>query len=841
MQDFFRQTQAKYIVFLEKYQLQERGTAVLYQFSEWWSAQQKGALALRVAIIGALSAIFFVVALVIAVGCGSFGKIPTAQELKTIETHTASEIYSSDSLLIGKYYVENRTNANFNEISPAVINALVATEDVRFFQHNGIDVKSWMRVFFRSILLSDEHGGGGSTLSQQLAKNLYPRKKHFLLSTPINKIREMFVARRLESIYSKEDLLKLYLNTVSFSENIFGIEVAAQRFFQKKPNKLRIQEAATLIGTLKGTSLYNPVRHPDRALTRRNTVLSQMVKYGYIKKRTCDSLQKTPLALKYQRENSNEGTATYFRENLRRAVEEKLVDFQKEDGTPYNLYTDGLKITTTINAKMQQLAEEAMKEQMARLQKDFDAAWKNAKPWGNETAVMEAMKKSPRWRNCIENGMCDEDIEKLIRRPIPMTLFAWKGDRDTLLSPLDSIKYYYKILNTGFLMIDHHNGAVRAWVGGVDYKYFKYDHITSRRQVGSTFKPIVYAAALKTGVSPCEYFEDRLVTYTDYSNWKPQNSDNLYGGQFSMTGALTYSVNTIAIELLMRAGIPSVRDLAAKMGISTEIPAVPSIALGATDASLMDMVRVYGTIANQGAVPNLWSLAKIETAEGEILFDDTNKYRENAFETVLAPDIANEVRKMLESVVDNGTAQRLRTTYGLNSAIAGKTGTTQAQADGWFLGFTPTFTFGAWVGAEMPRVRFRSLSMGQGANTALPICGLFLQKFYKDPKFKHLQYYTFHAPLENAFTGIDCPLVLKESNMQSEGVAMEFNRPIEQPAAIQVATPPVKPTETEEVRASNSIKIYKDKQQKSSQKENEPKKRNKVQKFFDNLFGRNKE
>jgi penicillin-binding protein 1A len=841
MQDFLRQTQAKYTAFIEKYQLRERGTALLYQFSEWWSEQHKGKLALRVFSIAALSGILLVAALVSAVWFGAFGKIPTVQELKRIETHTASEIYSSDTLLIGKYYVENRTNANFNEISPAVINALIATEDVRFFQHNGIDVKSWMRVFFRSILLFDESGGGGSTLSQQLAKNIYPRKKHFFLSTPINKIREMFVARRLEGIYSKEDLLKLYLNTVSFSENIFGIEVAAQRFFQKKPNKLRIQEAATLIGTLKGTSLYNPVRHPDRALLRRNTVLSQMEKYGYLKKRTCDSLQKLPLALKYQRENSSEGTATYFRENLRRAVEEKLADFQKEDGSAYNLYTDGLKITTTINAKMQQLAEEAMREQMTRLQKDFDHAWKNGKPWGSEAAVMEAMKKSPRWRNSIENGLCEEDIQKIVETPTPMSIFSWKGDRDTVLSPLDSIKYYYKILNTGFLMIDHHNGAIRSWVGGVDYQYFKYDHITSRRQVGSTFKPIVYAAALKTGVSPCEYFEDKLVTYTDYSDWKPQNSDNLYGGQFSMTGALTYSVNTIAIELLMRAGIPAVRELATNMGITADIPEGPSIALGSTDASLMDMVRVYGTIANQGAVPELWSLAKIETSDGEVLFDETNKYRENNFKPVLAPDVADEVRKMLESVVDNGTAQRLRTTYGLTGAIAGKTGTTQAQADGWFLGFTPTFTFGAWVGAEMPRVRFKSLSMGQGANTALPICGLFLQKFYKEPKYKHLQYYTFHSPEHNAFIGLECPLVLKESNMPSEGIKMEFNRPIAPPAAIQVATPPVKTTESEEVRASKSIKIYKEERHKAAQKENEPKKRNKVQKFFDNLFGRNKE
>lgn len=837
MQDFFRQMRTQFLTLLEKYQVSERWSDFAYNATAWWQTQHKGQLVLRLATISLISVTLFTVLLVTSVGMGAFGKIPNIQELKTIRTHTASEIYSSDSVLIGKYYIENRTNANFDEISPSVINALVATEDVRFFQHNGIDVKSWLRVFFRSIIMFDEGGGGGSTLSQQLAKNLYPRQKYFALSTPINKIREMFVARRLEGIYSKEALLKLYLNTVSFSENIFGIEVAAQRFFQKKPNKLRIQEAATLIGTLKGTSLYNPVRHPDRALTRRNTVLSQMEKYGYLKRKTCDSLQKTPLALKYQRENTTEGTATYFRENLRRAVEEKLGDFQKEDGSAYNLYTDGLKITTTINAKMQELAEAAMKEQMTQLQKDFDGAWKNGKPWGNDAAVWEAMKKSERWRNCIENGMTEADIEKTVKRPVPMSLFSWKGDRDTLLSPLDSIKYYYKILNTGFLLIDHRSGAVRSWVGGVDYQYFKYDHITSRRQVGSTFKPIVYAAALKNGVSPCEYFEDRLVIYTDYNDWKPQNSENLYGGQFSMTGALTYSVNTIAIELLMRAGIDSVRALAMQMGISTDIPKVPSIALGTTDASLMDMVRVYGTIANNGVAPELWSLAKIETADGKILYDNTESYRDNDFNAVLSPDIANEVRKMLESVVDNGTAQRLRTTYGLTSAIAGKTGTTQAQADGWFVGFTPNFTFGAWVGAEMPRVRFRSLSMGQGANTALPICGLFLKKLYKEPKYKHLQYHTFHSPTNDSFAGLECPLVLKESNMVSDGVEMEFNRPVP-PVSIPTTRPPVSTHESEVIAEKAPVKVIRAEKPKRSSKEDEPKKRNKVQKWFDKLFGR---
>ena len=694
---------------------------------------------------------------------GALGPLPGYPELRDIQNYNASEAYSEDGVLLGKYFIENRINADLEEISPNIINALVATEDARFFEHSGVDLRAAMRVMVKSILLSDDSSGGGSTLSQQLAKNLYPRRDYLTLDMLVNKIREMFIARRLEKIYTKEELLRLYLNTVSFSENIFGIKVASQRFFDKSPGELNVEEAAVLIGMLKATTYYSPVRHPERATERRNVVLKQMSRYGHLTELEYDSLKALPLNVKYYKEGNNQGLATYFREHLRQEVEEILEDYTKPDGTPYNLYTDGLRIYTTLDARLQRYAEEAVQEHMAWLQEAFNKEWKKGQPWGRNSLLERAVEQSERYQLLKQKGVPQEEIEAIFATPLPMTVFSWNGgEEEREMSPLDSIKYYLTILNTGFLAMDPSTGQVKAWVGGIDHKYFKYDHvIQSRRQVGSTFKPIVYATALQSGMLPCEYTYNRQVTYAQYENWAPRNSDGVYGGVYSMEGALAKSINSVTVEILMRTGIDSVRQLAEAMGIDGYIPKTPSVALGTAEVTLADMVQVYGTFANRGVRPEMHYLDRIETAEGDtvVIFDRPDPRR---FPAVLTEAHADMMIRMLESVVDSGTARSLRYQYGLYNDLAGKTGTTQNQSDGWFIGFNPKLVAGVWVGADMPQIHFRSLRLGQGSTSALPIFGKFMRSVYRDPEFKSIRYARFTEPADTIQALMACPPYLEE-------------------------------------------------------------------------------
>ncbi len=694
---------------------------------------------------------------------GAFGKLPSYSDLRDIRNYTASEVFSEDGRTLGKYYIQNRVNASIEEISPDVINALVATEDARFFEHRGIDLRAWMRVLVKSVLLMDESSGGGSTLSQQLAKNIYPRKEFWVLSTLINKMKETYTARRLEQTYSKEELLNLYLNTVPFGEDIYGIKVASQRFFGTSPSKLKTEEAAVLVGMLKANTYYNPARNPENALNRRNVVLSQMVRYGYLDQSSCDSLKQLPLKVDYYKEGHNEGLATYFREHLRLELEEILKDFKKPDGSSYNLYTDGLKIYTTVNSRMQRYAEEAVKEHMAKLQEDLYQNWKKRKaPWEDENLLLRAMKQSPRYETLKKQGYSDAKIEEVFNTPVQMRIFSWEeGEVEKEMTPLDSLRYYLSLLNTGFLVAEPGNGLVRAWVGGIDHQYFQYDHVKSRRQVGSIFKPIVYAAALETGMLPCEYTANEQVTYEEYNNWRPRNADNEYGGVYSMEGALSQSVNSVAVEVTLRAGIEPVRDLAKNMGIDGYIPKEPSIALGTPDASLYEMVQVYGTFANRGRRPSLHYLDRIETADGKVLVK-FKRPNSSSFPQVMATDHADMMIKMMQAVVDSGTARRLRYQYGLWNDIAGKTGTTQNNSDGWFVGFTPKLVAGAWVGAEMPQVHFRSTSLGQGGYSALPIWGRFMSKVYKDKSLRTWHYGKFDTPADSVAALMQCPHFLPE-------------------------------------------------------------------------------
>lgn len=712
------------------------------------SRKHIGLIILGLLLIGFTS----VVGLILLTYTGWFGALPTKSELLNIQNNNASELYASDEKLIGKYFIENRSETTLESVAPCVVYALIATEDARFLEHKGVDVRAAARVFWKSLLLQKNESGGGSTISQQLAKNLFPRKRYQFLSLPINKLREMFIARRLEAAYSKKELLNLYLNTVPFSDNAYGIKVASNRFFDTTPDQLQPEQGAVLIGMLKGTSIYDPVRYPAQSLERRNVVLQQMQKYGYLEQAVLDSLIQLPLNLKYSKVQSR-NQEVYFKEHIRLEANQILKELNEKEGTAYNLYTDGLKVYTTIDAKLQRYAEEAVTEQMAVLQKKFNNHWKGRKPWGSDATLERAIKNSARYKNMIAKGASKSTIEATFSKPIRMKVFDWtESDAIKEMSPIDSIRYYLAMLHAGFLAVEPSSGQIKAWVGGIDYRYFQYDHVKSERQVGSIFKPIVYAKALEKGISPCSYFQNVQVTYPKWENWQPRNSDGKYGGFYSMAGGLSKSINTITVEVLFQTGIEPVRKLAQQLGMKNSIPKGPSIALGAVDASLSEMVTVYSTFANRGKRVQPYSITKIEDRNGTVLYE----IPKSKAVQVIKPQQADILNHMLRTVVDSGTARRVRTRFGIDGQIAGKTGTTQNQSDGWFIGYNPKLVAGAWVGAESPQVHFRSLSLGQGASTALPIWGAFMRKVYQDRAYRSIKNTQFTPLSENLKYELSC-------------------------------------------------------------------------------------
>lgn len=736
------------------------------------SWRQVGKVVLSAGALGSL----LLVALGVSVYFGAFGPLPTYADIRNIRNHNASEVYAADGVLLGKYFLENRINADFEEIPSHLINALVATEDARFFRHRGVDPRAILRVMFRTILMQDASSGGGSTITQQLAKNLYGRKDHGLLSVPVNKIREMMIARRLERSYSKAELLKLYLNTVPFGEEVFGVKVAARRFFNKKPSELSIDESAVLVGMLKANSYYHPVHYPERAVQRRNVVLRQMMNYDYLLPAQYDSIQQLPLETTYVREGHNQGLATYFRAHLRPEVEALLKDKTKPDGSSYNLYTDGLRIYTSIDARLQAYAEQAVRENMPVIQKNFFADWKDRQPWPDEV-LRAAMENSPRYQRLKKAGYDEAEIRQIFDTPVPMDVFSWEEQEGSPeMSPLDSIRHYLSLLNTGMVVAHPRTGKIKAWVGGIDHGYVQYDHVKARRQVGSTFKPIVYARALEDARYPCDFFENVREVYPEYEDWSPRNSDGKYGGYYSMPGALSKSVNTVSVQLTLESGVGAVRDLARDLGVEGDIPEVPAISLGTVDASLLEMVRVYATFANEGKRPDLGYLERIEDAQGRILYQAPSP-RPETYEQVLSPETNALLVNMLEMVVDSGTARKLRYRYGLQNELAGKTGTTQNQSDGWFMGFTPDLAVGVWVGAELPAVHFRTLYRGQGSSTALPIAGTFLQKVYRDRDFRSWRNNRFPVLVDSLRYMLDCPLYLEQIPLDEELMDDYFENP----------------------------------------------------------------
>ncbi|MDD2304694.1 MAG: transglycosylase domain-containing protein [Prolixibacteraceae bacterium] len=686
---------------------------------------------------------------------GFTGPVPSSEELQKIKNPVSTEVYAADGRLLGRYYIENRSNVSFDQISPNVINALIATEDSRFYHHTGIDEIALLRVFLKSVLLQDHSSGGGSTLSQQVAKNLYPRKSFGPLTMPVNKLRESIIAYRLEKLYTKDEILTLYLNTVPFAENTYGIGVASERFFNKPPSKLKVPEAATLVGMLKANNSYNPRKNPERSLDRRNVVIDQMLKYNYISVGEAKLYKAEPLNLTYNLITYNEGPAPYLMEKIRPFLQDWCDNHMKEDETPYNLFTDGLKIRTTIDFDMQLAAENAVSDQMKKLQAVFDAAWGKKNPWGNDKSVVtRAMKRSNRYRSLKKAGVPDDQVKTIFNTPTSVSLFTWDGKKQAEMTPMDSIQYYLKIINTGFMAMDPNSGELKAYIGGNDFRYFQYDHTTSKRQVGSTFKPIVYLAALEAGISPDTYFPNERKVYADYDNWSPENSHDEYTGFYSMEGALSKSINTIAVEVMMQAGISNVVDLAKRMGIDSDLPPYPSLALGTASVSLQEMVCAYSELVNGGRKVTPYYLKSVESNKGQVLEKFQNIQPD---EQVASPENCRIITQMLKSVVNDGTGSSIRSVWGIDSEFAGKTGTTQDQADGWFIGMTPTLVAGAWVGGEDPSIHFRSLGEGAGGKTALPIVGQFYSQILHKSKYQNMRFSTFESPSEESMAMLNIP------------------------------------------------------------------------------------
>ncbi|HUX84151.1 MAG TPA: transglycosylase domain-containing protein, partial [Chitinophagaceae bacterium] len=687
----------------------------------------------RVVIFGMLG--FFL--LILLINWGVFGYMPSIDDLQNPSASLSSEVYASDGSLMGKYYLQDRTNCDFSEISPNVIHALIATEDERFYSHSGIDPKGTVAI---PLYLLIGKKRGSSTITQQLAFNLFngERAKNPFVRT-IQKLKEWILAVKLERYFTKNEILALYLNTVPFSDNVYGINNAAKTFFSKSPDRLDIPESATLIGMLKGNTLYNPRRNPRAALERRNTVLDRMRDAGFLSPGQTAIAKSSPIQLQYIKLDQNDGTAPYFREYLRDVMKQWCAAHKKDNGDPYNLYTDGLKIYTTIIPSMQQDAEEAVAEQLARLQPIFSAQpyIKNGRCWvGHQNVLIAAMRNTDRYKAMKDDGMSDDDILHYFNtKKVHVKVFAWgrysgsvKNTMDTLMTPMDSIRYMLERLQTGFMVMDPESGEVKAWVGGDDFLYFKNDHIhNTKRQVGSTIKPLLYARSIMDGFAPSTMVPNDPVYFPDFHNWHSHNAEGNTGGMVTLTDALAQSLNNVSAYLIKMIGPATLVDFAHRAGITSDIPPYPSISLGTPEISLYEMMRAYSMFPDKGLVTEPVYITKIEDRNGNILESFAPLKKE-----VISESLAYTMVGMMEQVVNAGTGARIRGTYHMYSEMAGKTGTTNDQTDGWFIGFTPQLLAGAWVGCDNNFLHFTSLANGQGANTGLPIWALFFQKVFQD-------------------------------------------------------------------------------------------------------------
>jgi penicillin-binding protein 1A len=694
-----------------------------------------------------------------SVARGQFGSIPSYSELAGIENQISTEVYASGGELLGKYFIYDRTHVNLSQISPNVINSLIATEDVRFYKHTGVDYRSMGRVMIKTLLLQQSSAGGGSTLTQQLAKNIYPRQNNGILSIPVNKAREIIIARKLERTYSKDEILLLYLNTVPFGENVFGISAASLRFFNKNPYDLNIEEAAVLIGMLKATTFYNPRQYSQRTIARRNTVIGQLSRYEFITPEQADSLMKLPLVLNYNPMAHNLGPAAYFREQVRRQSERIIREYNEANGTRYNIYTDGLKIHTTIDYTLQLSAEQALRKQMASMQKIMDDHYKNTTIYRVMPILKTLMPNSSRYKSLKRQRVSDEEIETNFQEKVSMELFSWDKPVIKNMSPMDSIFRSQQILHSGLVSIDPSNGHVKAWVGGNDFRYFQFDNVIAQRQAGSAFKPFLFATALEMGIDPCEMVSNEIRVYEDYEDWAPVNASGMHEGYYSMKGALAQSSNTVSSQYIMQTGSLNVIETARKAGISGTLPAVPSLALGTANVSLLELTAAYAIFLKAGNPISPKWIVKIEDKNGRILFQDKPS---PALPAAISEQTAMIMQDMLQSVVTSGTANSLMGRFGIRSDIAGKTGTTQNNADTWFIGFSPGLITGVWTGIENPAfTRVYRTPLGSGAS-AVPVWGEFTRMAIADQRTNKYFTGSFTALPDTLAALLDCPMYLEE-------------------------------------------------------------------------------
>ncbi|MCR4858672.1 MAG: transglycosylase domain-containing protein [Bacteroidales bacterium] len=690
-------------------------------------------------IIGLLALLFILISL------GWIGYMPSFTELENPDANLATEVISADGELLGTYYLENRSNCKYKDLSQPLKDALIATEDSRFYRHSGVDAKALFRV--ASGVLTFHRKGGGSTITQQLAKNLFPRdQKMNKIKLVFFKFKEWVVATKLERKYSKDEILAMYFNTVNFGNNAVGIKSAARTYFNKQPDEINTEEAALLVGMLKAPTQYSPRRHYQAALGRRNVVLGQMNKYGYLSQTDLDSIKKLPIDLSNFRSQAHyAGLATYFREYLRQFLKEWSRQNPKQDGSYYDIYCDGLKIYTTIDSRMQKHAEEAVEEHVCNyLQPLFFEHIKNAKnaPFVNlseeqtDRILWAAVKQSERYDRMKDAGATDEEIRAAFNKKVKMSIFTYKGPKDTIMSPFDSIRYLKSFLQCGLMCMEANTGRVKAYVGGTNYEQFQFDHVKlSKRQVGSTFKPYVYTVAMQSGeFDPCTMVPNVPVTITTPGGtWTPRNSGGYREGQMiPLREALAHSLNQVSAYIMKRYGPHAVIELVRAMGITSDIPEVPAICLGACELTLYEQVGAINCFPNQGVYVEPVFITKICDKDGNVIYNYVPKSNEaidqiTAFKTV----------RLMQGVVDYGTGGRLRGQYKLSFPLAGKTGTTDNQSDGWFVGYTPLLTCGVWVGCEDRSAHFRTTALGQGARTALPVFGLFMQKVYGDPKLPY--------------------------------------------------------------------------------------------------------
>lgn len=667
---------------------------------------------------------------------GIFGPLPEKRDLIGITNEEASLVFSSDSSLLGKFFAENRTNIKWEDIPPHLVEALIATEDKRFYEHEGIDSRSYARVFFKSILLGDKSSGGGSTITQQLVKNLYGRKSHSFLSMPVSKVREAIIAARMEDVLSKQEILLLYLNSIPFGEEVYGIEAAAKRYFDKNAKQLNIQESALLIGILKANTYYNPRLHPDNAIKRRNQVITLMANAGFIDLSKADSLINLKLMLSYTNFQL-ESPAGYFVYQVKKRVINILEDKVKINGETYDIRKDGLNIYTTLDLRLQQLANQSSHKQLKHMQPLLDNELSRTGQRRKWEAEMQ--KKSgigSKWND---------------RRNI--NIITLDGMKTDSISMADSLWYYYKMLNTAVLAVNPTSGAVLAWTGGNNFRYLPYDHVLAERQIASTFKPIIYAAAMENGFLPCDYFDNNVIEYEEYEGWKPENYDKSYSEDIrvAMWYALSRSLNLPTVDIYFNTGHENVADLGRRLDFEVPFEETPSLSLGAIDASLYDVVKAYCAFANQGyLLADLLMIEKITDSDGYIIYknEDIEKTR------VMSLEITQQITDILEIAIDEGTGIRLRNRYQISADLAGKTGTAQNYSDAWFTVYTPDIVIGTWVGARSSQMHFQS-GLGSGSSLALPIAGKIIASVEQQPAMKNKYLTTFYHS-EDSISIADC-------------------------------------------------------------------------------------